>query len=199
MILKLVKNISMEHDYAKNESIIWDWNKLKNCKLFKFKLPAKNSGATVINKNKGVRFRYLISDAYRKTDISQRKPERTKKVVGGDPFNWTIKALRNVQMSFAFVYVLSHSVDQRIGFVFFLYSSRKTFTSSPFTDCGFPGRPLNGLINRTTDVGNRFAPGAVVSYSCLERHFVLKGRVQRTCQSNGMWTDYVPSCGTFYI
>ena len=44
-----------------------------------------------------MRFRYLISDAYRKTDISQRKPERPKKVVGGDPSS--TEQLRRYEMS----------------------------------------------------------------------------------------------------
>lgn len=56
--------------------------------------------------------------------------------------------------------------------------------------CGRPGRPVNGTISTS---GRFYFPGERVAYKCLEG-FVLFGPEERTCQTNGTWSEEVPLC-----
>ncbi|XP_063849030.1 LOW QUALITY PROTEIN: uncharacterized protein LOC135093582 [Scylla paramamosain] len=58
------------------------------------------------------------------------------------------------------------------------------------TQCGRPGRPVNGTVSTS---GRFYFPGEHVAYKCLEG-FVLFGPEERTCLKNGSWSEDVPLC-----
>ena len=56
------------------------------------------------------------------------------------------------------------------------------------SDCGDPGRPINGNTSAVT-----FTIGSVVNHTCNEG-FVLNGTSQRECLTNGSWSGSLPTC-----
>ena len=55
-------------------------------------------------------------------------------------------------------------------------------------DCGDPGRPANGNVSFVTT-----REEGVANYTCNEG-YILIGVTQRTCQTNGSWSEDVPAC-----
>ena len=55
-------------------------------------------------------------------------------------------------------------------------------------DCGDPGRPVNGIVNFSNTTKE-----SIANYSCNEG-YTLVGATKRICQSNGSWSDIMPSC-----
>ena len=60
--------------------------------------------------------------------------------------------------------------------------------SPKVTNCPDPGMPANGARE-----GENFNTGQAVTYSCSAGH-KLKGSTIRVCQSDGEWSDTLPSC-----
>jgi hypothetical protein len=73
--------------------------------------------------------------------------------------------------------------------------SRSAEDTSSFSDtaiirCDPPETPANGGILETTD---RFKLGSIVTYACKES-YTLIGKADRTCLSDGRWSDEAPYC-----
>lgn len=58
----------------------------------------------------------------------------------------------------------------------------------PAVRCGDPGTPVNGMTVVTSD-----AVGSTATHSCNDG-FNINGVSDRTCLSNGSWSDSLPSC-----
>ena len=56
-------------------------------------------------------------------------------------------------------------------------------------NCGDPGQPHNGFRSFDSTLLN-----AIVTYTCPS-NLQLYGNKKRVCQSNGLWSGQVPSCG----
>ena len=56
-------------------------------------------------------------------------------------------------------------------------------------NCGDPGKPRNGFHSFNSTLLN-----AIVTYTC-PNNLQINGNKKRVCQSNGLWSGQVPSCG----
>jgi len=57
-------------------------------------------------------------------------------------------------------------------------------------ECGHPGEPANGTLMSTEIL---FYPGEEIVYSC-KKGFLLIGEDKRTCEADGSWSGFLPSC-----
>ena len=60
-------------------------------------------------------------------------------------------------------------------------------------ECGHPGEPANGTLMSTEIL---FYPGEEIVYSC-KKGFLLIGEDKRTCEADGSWSGFLPSCSEF--
>ena len=55
--------------------------------------------------------------------------------------------------------------------------------------CGDPGTPVHGIR-----LGEEFAVGSMVRFSCEPGYGLAGSSLERTCLANGTWTGTQPEC-----
>ena len=70
-----------------------------------------------------------------------------------------------------------------------------TFLLSLAEDCGPLSDPVNGRV--VTPNGTTF--GFQASYNCNEGFFISAGSPIRSCEANGVWSGFEPTCMSKYL